>query len=163
MAETVKLGTLKLGGAVVPLVMGGSTARIRIFRMFQAETGLGAVVPLGGALVPLVVLSGSTAWKGGSTTRVGILRRSNRGAIIGRKWMISVAKFDEFRGWKVGKLGEMLDPLETKQIHGSKSTKHHQTNKSQKKIGAIFGREFSNLGRKQQNQVGKQRVGAPKT
>ena len=55
--------------------------------------------------------------------------------------MISVAKFDEFRGWKVGKLGEMLDPLETKKIHGSKSTKHHQTNKSQK-IGAIFGGDF---------------------
>lgn len=32
------------------------------------------------------------------------------------------------------KLGEMLDPLETKQIHGSKSTKNHQTNKSQKKL-----------------------------
>ena len=42
----------------------------------------------------------------------------------------------------MGKLGEMLDPLETKQIHGSKSTKHHQTNKSQKKIGAIFGGDF---------------------
>ena len=52
--------------------------------------------------------------------------------------MISVAKFDEFRGWKVGKLGEMLDPLETKQIHGSKSTKHHQTNKSQNKIWELF-------------------------
>ena len=39
------------------------------------------------------------------------------------------------------KLREMLDPLETKQIHGSKSTKLHQTNKS-KKIGAVFGGEF---------------------
>ena len=36
----------------------------------------------------------------------------------------------------------MLDPLETKQIHGSKSTKHHQTNKSQKKLGAIFVGNF---------------------
>ena len=36
------------------------------------------------------------------------------------------------------KLGEMLDPLETKQIHGSKSTKHHQTNKSQKKLGLFL-------------------------
>ena len=52
--------------------------------------------------------------------------------------MISGAKLRRFHGWKVGKLGEMLDPLETKQIHGSKSTKHHQTNKSQKKIGAIL-------------------------
>ena len=38
----------------------------------------------------------------------------------------------------MGKLGEMLDPLETKQIHGSKSTKHHQTNKSQKKWGLFL-------------------------
>ena len=45
-----------------------------------------------------------------------------------------------------GKDGGKLDPLETKQIHGSKSTKD-QTNKSQKKFGAIFGGEFSNLGR----------------
>ena len=38
----------------------------------------------------------------------------------------------------MGKLWEMLDPLETKQIHGSKSTKHHQTNKSQKKLGLFL-------------------------
>ena len=56
----------------------------------------------------------------------------------------------------------MLDPLETKQIHGSKSTKRHRTNKSQKKIGAIFGGEFSDLGQKQQNQARKHGVGAPK-
>ena len=55
--------------------------------------------------------------------------------------MISRAKFAGFRGWKMEKLGEMLDPLETKQIHGSKSTKHHQSNKSQKN-GAIFGGDF---------------------
>jgi hypothetical protein len=41
-----------------------------------------------------------------------------------------------------GKDGGKLDPLETKQIHGSKSTKHHQTNKSQKNLGAIFGGDF---------------------
>ena len=52
------------------------------------------------------------------------------------------AKLGGFRGWKEGKLGGMLNPLETKQIHESKSTKHHQTNKSQKKIGAIFGGDF---------------------
>ena len=56
--------------------------------------------------------------------------------------MIFGAKFEGFRGWKVGKLGEMLDPFETKQIHGSISTKHRQPNKSQKKIGAIFGGDF---------------------
>ena len=60
--------------------------------------------------------------------------------------MISGAKFDVFHGWKVGKLGEMLDPLATKKIHGSKSTKHHETNKS-KKIGAIFGGDFRILGK----------------
>ena len=65
--------------------------------------------------------------------------------------MISGAKLDGFRGWKEGKLGGMLNPLETKQIHGSKSTKYHQTNKSQKNLGAIFGGEFSNLGQNQQN------------
>ena len=89
-----------------------------------------------------MVLSGSTAWMGGSTTRVGILRRLNRGAILGRKLMILGAKLDGFSGWEEGKLGGMLDPLETKQIHASKSTKHHQSNKSQKKIGAIFGGDF---------------------
>jgi hypothetical protein len=42
--------------------------------------------------------------------------------------------------------GGKLDPLETKQIHGSKSTKHHHTNKSQKKIGGYFWWGFSKLG-----------------
>jgi len=42
----------------------------------------------------------------------------------------------------MGKLWEMLNPLETKQIHGSKSTKLHQNNKSQKKLGAIFVGNF---------------------
>ena len=54
-----------------------------------------------------------------------------RGAILGSKLM-------RFRGWKVGKIGEMLDPLETKQIHGSNPTKLHHTNKSQKKLGLFF-------------------------
>ena len=52
--------------------------------------------------------------------------------------MILGSKLMRFRGWKVGKLGGKLDILETKQIPGSKSTKHHQTNKSQTKLGAIF-------------------------
>ena len=69
--------------------------------------------------------------------------------------MISVAKLRRFRGWKMGKLGEMLDPLETKQIHGSKSTKLHQTNRSQKNFGAIFGGDFRNWGRTQQKQARK--------
>ena len=52
--------------------------------------------------------------------------------------MISREKLERFRGWKVGKLGEKLDPLETKQIHGSNSTKHHHTNKSQKNWGLFL-------------------------
>ena len=52
--------------------------------------------------------------------------------------MILGAKFDRFCGGKMGKLGEMLDPLETKQIHGSKSTKVHQTNRSQKILGLFL-------------------------
>ena len=65
----------------------------------------------------------------------------------GRKLMIPRAKLERFRGWKVGKFGDMLDPLETKQIHGSNPTKHHQNQQITKKFGAIFGGEFSNLGR----------------
>ena len=42
----------------------------------------------------------------------------------------------------MGKLGEMLDPLETKQIHGSKSTKLHHANKSQKKLGLFLVGKF---------------------
>ena len=68
-------------------------------------------------------------------------------SICGRKLMISGAKFERFRGWNDGRSGGTLDPLETKQIHRSKSTKRHQNNRSQKKIGAIFGGEFSKLGK----------------
>ena len=52
--------------------------------------------------------------------------------------MIPRVKLMRFRGWKVGKLEDMLDPLETKQIHGSKSTKLHLTNKSQKNLGLFL-------------------------
>ena len=116
MAETVKLGALKLGGAEVPF---------------------------GRAVVPLVELSGSTAWWGGSTAPVGKIRRTGSGRILGRKRMILRRKFERFRGWKEEKIGEMLDPIETKQIYGSNPTKLRQTNKSQKKFGlflvGIFG------------------------
>ena len=63
---------------------------------------------------------------------------SDPGRDFGRKLVISGSKFTRFCGWKMGKLGKMLDPLETKQIHGSKSTKHHQTNKSQKNLGLFL-------------------------
>jgi hypothetical protein len=46
--------------------------------------------------------------------------------------------------------GGKLDPLETKQIHGSKPTKSHHTNKSKKKLG-YFWLGFSNLGKNTQN------------
>ena len=54
------------------------------------------------------------------------------------------AEIDDFGGkidgisWmESGETWEILDPVETKQIHGSKSKKHHQTNKSQK-IWGLF-------------------------
>ena len=71
MGKTVKLGTLKLGGAVVPLVR---------------------------AVVPLEVLSGSTARRGGSTAGVVIFRRSTRDAILGRKLGILGSKLTRFCG-----------------------------------------------------------------
>ena len=61
-----------------------------------------------------------------------------------------------------GDHGGKLDTLVAKQI-GSNPTKLHHTNKSQKKCGAIFGGDFRNWGRTQQNQARKQGVGAPKT
>ena len=63
--------------------------------------------------------------------------------------MISRAKFDGFHGWKVGKLGGELDPLETKQIHGSNPTKLHHTNISQIFWKGYLWWEFSILGRNQ--------------
>ena len=58
----------------------------------------------------------------------------------GRKLMISGAKFERFRGWKVGEIRGKLDLPATHKIRGSNPTKLHHTNKSQKKIGAIFDR-----------------------
>ena len=52
--------------------------------------------------------------------------------------MISGAKFDGFCGWKGGKDGGKLDPLETKQIHGSNPTKHHPKPTNHKKIGLFL-------------------------
>ena len=74
----------------------------------------------------------------------------------GRKLMISGAKLWRFRGWKVGKSGGKLDPQVTKQIHGSNSTKHQQTNRSHKKFGGYFWWEFSKLGQNQQNKARKE-------
>ena len=48
--------------------------------------------------------------------------------------MIPRANFDGFCGWKVEKLGDMLDPLETKKIHGPNQQNIIKTNKSQKKL-----------------------------
>ena len=57
---------------------------------------------------------------------------------LGGNWMILGSKLMRFRGGKVGNPGEMLDPLETKQIYGSNPTKLHQTNKSQKNWGLFL-------------------------
>ena len=58
--------------------------------------------------------------------------------------MISGSKLGGFSGWKVGKLGEMLDPLVAQQIHGTNSTKSCQINRSQKIFGALFVGNFRN-------------------
>ena len=50
---------------------------------------------------------------------------------------------EEFVDGNWGKDGEKLDLPATHEIRGSNPTKLHHTNKSQKKIGAIFGGEFS--------------------
>ena len=50
--------------------------------------------------------------------------------------MVKSGGFCDWKGW--GK-GEKLDPLKTKQIHGSKPTKSQHTNKSQKNGGYFCG------------------------
>ena len=47
----------------------------------------------------------------------------------------------ERRNWRKRRVGR-LDLRATHKIHGSKPTKSQHTNKSQKKIGAIFGGDF---------------------
>ena len=69
-------------------------------------------------------------------------RMNSWNSILGRNLVISGAKLERFRGWKMGKIGGKLDPQVTKQIHGSNSTKLHHANKSQKKLVAIFGGDF---------------------
>ena len=81
---------------------------------------------------------------GGSTAGVGKSSQIGIGANYGRKWMISGSKLGGFRGWKVGILGEMLDPLVARQIHGTNSRKSRQIKRSQKKFGAIFVGNFLN-------------------
>ena len=54
------------------------------------------------------------------------------------------AKLMGFHGWKVGKLGDMLDPLETKQIHGSNPIKHLQNQQITK--NGLFLVEISEIG-----------------
>ena len=57
----------------------------------------------------------------------------------GRDFGAEIGDFGvKIRGILWMKDGEMLDPLEAKQIHGSKSTKHHQTSKSQKTLGLFL-------------------------
>ena len=58
-----------------------------------------------------------------------------------------------------GKVVEKLDPHVAQQIHGTNSTKSCQINRSQKIFGALFVGNFSKLGRTQQKQARKRRVG----
>ena len=101
---------------------------------FQLKLG-GAVVPLVKAVVPVGALA--VVPLVGAVVPLGS-GKLDRGDTL-RKWMISGAKLDGFRGWKVGKLVGKLDLPATHEIHGSNPTKFHHTNKSQKKFGAIFG------------------------
>ena len=70
---------------------------------------------------------------------------------LGRKFVRKWKKLVDFVEGKVEMDGGMLDPLETKQIHGTNPTKPHQTNKSQKKLGLFLVGNFRNWGRTQQN------------
>ena len=71
----------------------------------------------------------------------------------GGNWRFLGQNWGDFGDGCWGKDGGKLDPPETKQIHGSNPTKHHQNQQITKKIGAIFGGEFSNLGRNQQTRL----------
>ena len=64
---------------------------------------------------------------------------------------------------KGGDKGEKLDPLKIKQIHVSKPTKFQHTNKSQKKVRAIFVGNFRIWDKNNKNQARKQRGEAPKS
>ena len=48
----------------------------------------------------------------------------------------------DFVDGNCGDDGGKLDPHKAKQIHGSNTTKLHHINKSQKKLGDIFGGDF---------------------
>ena len=76
--------------------------------------------------------------------------------------MISVAKFDEIRGGRVGIVGEGLDPLAKHQIHGPKQPNLTRSNKLQEKKIGLFLWGFSNLDEKQQNQASKWGDGTPR-
>ena len=89
---------------------------------------------------------GHPGWSAG----VGKGVRVPGGVGFGRKFVGKWKKLVDFVEGKVEMDGGRLDPLETKQIHGSNPTKPHQTNKSQK-IGVIFGGEFSKLGKNTTN------------
>ena len=68
-----------------------------------------------------------------------------------------------FGGWKrVGRVGKARSTRNNTNPW-TKSNKISTHKQITKKFGAIFGGEFSELGRKQQNQARKHGVGAPKT
>ena len=71
-------------------------------------------------------------------------------------------EIERIGGWKrVGMVGKARS-TRSNTNPSTKSNKSQLTNKLQKKIGAIFGGEFSELGRKHKNQARKHGVGAPK-
>ena len=59
----------------------------------------------------------------------------------GKTWGKAQIRRGKRRNWRKRRVGR-LDLRATHKIHGSKPTKSQHTNKSQKKIGAIFGGDF---------------------
>ena len=139
MAENVKCTRLILGGA------GARGWKVRAPEVVRGKQPGGAGARGLGCGHP-----GWSAGMVGGSGCPGCEVRVPGGVGFGRKF---VGKWKKLVDFVEGK-GEMerrrLDPLETKQIHGSNPTKPHQANKIQKNW-TIFGGEFSNLGKNTQN------------
>ena len=65
-------------------------------------------------------------------------RMNSRNSILGAEIDDFGGKIAEISWMESGEIGGKLDPQVTKQIHRSNSTKHHHTNKSQKKLGLFL-------------------------
>jgi len=119
---------------------GRTSGRARKSVNLARVRGSGRPEKVGRPVVPGALDIGKGRSSGGSgSTRDASFRTRGKMGILGSRMM-------RFRGWKVGKIGEMLDPVETEQIHGSNPTKLRQSNKPQKNWG-YFWWGFLKLGR----------------